>query len=83
MDYIVTNKDNREVRKIFIPDDVYLIIKSYLFKTPKKFKMDKVIVQIDDIIKKTFVYKSLNLNHSERWVWDNWLLNKKIKCLHL
>ena len=81
MDYIVTDCNNREVKRIFIPDFVYLHIKSYLFKTNERIQMDKVINQITGIIKKAYVVKSLDLNNSERFIWNNWGLNKKIKYM--
>jgi hypothetical protein len=81
MDYIIIDKSKSKLHNIFIPDDVYLIIKSYLFKTPEKIIMDKVIFQLNTIIRKTNVYKNLNLNTKARFIWNNMLLSKKIKYL--
>ncbi len=45
MDYIVTDCNNSEVKRIFIPDFVYLHIKSYLFKTNERIQMDRKTLQ--------------------------------------
>ena len=65
---------------MYIPDDVWKYIKSYMFKTPEMKKYDDFTLLYNYSVKLT---KTIKFSHEpmEQMIYDMWSFNKKINFI--
>ena len=65
---------------MYIPDDIWSVIKSFLFKTEEMKVYDNALKEMNELFSNT--EKIYFINSCEAWLFQNWNMQKKIKYIN-